>query len=97
MTSPSPALPSQEELLKLIDDNGGIIKDTRDLWKSPTPKPSWEDVTASDEYFNRRAAWQVSLTGVLNSLRSRDVSVSYKYLVAFSIHLVIFCLHRNAR
>lgn len=77
MASSSQALPSQEQVLQLIESNGGTIQDTRTLWKGPTEKPSWEDVTASEEYFNRRAAWQVSLTGILNSLRSRDVSKKF--------------------
>jgi hypothetical protein len=80
MASSSQAVPSQEQLLQLVESHGGAIKDTRELWKSATEKPSWEDEAASEEYFKRRAAWQLSLQGILNSLISREVSIPFPLL-----------------
>ena len=64
---------SQEQVLQLLESNGGTIKDTRTLWHGASEKPSWQDEAASEDFFKRRAAWQLSLQGVLSSLTSREV------------------------
>lgn len=73
MASSSQATLTQEQVLQLLDSKGEI-KDTRTLWPGEREKPSWQDEQASEEYFQRRAAWQVGLQGPLNSLNSREVS-----------------------
>lgn len=66
-------LPSQEELLLIIETVGGEITDTRTLWKGPQSVPETGNVKAVEDVFRQRAEWQVALQGVLNSLKSREV------------------------
>lgn len=64
MAQISLATPTQEGVLKLIEDHGGTIGDTRKIYPGSNEQDS----------FQQRAAWQQSLQGVLNSLTSREVS-----------------------
>jgi hypothetical protein len=77
MASTSQEMLSQEQILQLLESNGGEIKDTRTLWQEGGQKPSWQDIEASEQYFQRKAAWQVGLSGVLNSLQSKEVSAEH--------------------
>lgn len=65
------AIPSQEQLLQLLGNSD--VQDSRTLWHSDHAKPNSDDAKEVDEYFRKRAEWQLSLQGVLNSLKSREV------------------------
>lgn len=67
-------VPGQEQLLQLIESSKGRIADSRTLWKDHGTAPGGgDDPKAVEEYFRRRANWQLGLQGVLNSLKSREV------------------------
>lgn len=72
-------VPTQEQLLQLIESNGGNIKDTRTLYKNDSSEPSNQDPKAIDEAFRKRADWQLGLQGILNSLKSREM-ITYTVL-----------------
>lgn len=64
---------TSEQILQLLESNSGEIKDSRKLWPENDQKPAWTDVEASEQYLQRKAAWQLELSAVLNSLTSREV------------------------
>lgn len=72
-------IPSQEQVLQLIENNGGQIKDTRLLYKGEVKSNVAQDPKAAEESFRRRADWQLGLQGVLSSLKSREM-ITYTIL-----------------
>jgi hypothetical protein len=70
-------VPSQEQLLQLLETHKGRIADSRTLWKEEGSVPDGQDPKLVEEHFRRRANWQLGLQGVLNSLKSREVGMKH--------------------